>query len=37
VYPCGPKIGNPQFCYGNIIEQDWGEIWEGDRKKIVEK
>jgi len=36
VYPCGPQMGNPQFCYGNIINQDWGEIWESTKKSNLE-
>jgi len=36
VYPCGPQIGNSQFCYGNIINQDWGEIWESTKKADLE-
>ncbi len=37
VYPCGPMIGNPRFCYGNLYEEAWPAIWQGERRKNLEK
>ena len=37
VYTCGPHLGNEKFCYGNIYENTFKEIWEGEkRKKVLE-
>ncbi len=38
VWPCVAHIGTGGLCYGNINEQTFEEIWEGEkRKKIVEQ
>ncbi len=38
VWPCVAHIGTEAFCYGNIYEQTFEEIWEGSkRKKIIEQ
>lgn len=38
VWPCVAHIGTEAFCYGNIYEQTFEEIWEGDkRRKIIEQ
>lgn len=38
VWPCVAHIGTKEFCYGNIYEQTFEQIWEGDRReKIVKK
>lgn len=38
VWPCVAHIGTEEFCYGNIYEQTFEEIWEGKRKqRIIEK
>jgi len=38
VWPCVAHIGTEEFCYGNIYEQTFEEIWEGrKRKEVVEK
>ena len=35
VWPCINFIGKPDFLYGNLYEQTFKEIWEGERKKGV--
>ena len=35
VWPCIAHIGTDEFCYGNIYEQTFEEIWEGARRKAV--
>ena len=38
VWPCVAHIGMDEFCYGNIYEQTFEEIWEGKkRQEIVQK
>ena len=38
VWPCVAHIGTEEFRYGNINEQTFQEIWEGDRRKeVIEK
>lgn len=38
VWPCVAHIGTADFCYGNIYEQTFEEIWEGQRRqKITEE
>lgn len=38
VWPCVAHIGTKEFCYGNIYEQTFEEIWEGSRrKKVIEQ
>jgi radical SAM protein with 4Fe4S-binding SPASM domain len=38
VWPCVAHIGTEEFCYGNINEQTFEEIWEGrKRQEIIEK
>ncbi|HOX36366.1 MAG TPA: radical SAM protein [Candidatus Brocadiia bacterium] len=38
VYSCGPHLGDPEYCYGNIYEQSFSGIWEGQRRlRIIEK
>ncbi|MCR5346928.1 MAG: radical SAM protein [Fretibacterium sp.] len=38
VWPCVAHIGAREFCYGNIYEQPFEEIWNGDkRRQVVEK
>lgn len=38
IWPCVAHIGTKEFCYGNIYEQTFEEIWEGSRRKeIIEK
>lgn len=38
VWPCVAHIGIKEFCYGNIYESTFEEIWEGNRRKeIIEK
>lgn len=38
VWPCVAHIGTEEFCYGNIYEQTFDEIWEGKRRQeIMEK
>ena len=38
VWPCVAHIGVSAFCYGNIYEQTFEEIWNGDkRRQVVER
>lgn len=38
VWPCVAHIGAEEFCYGNIYEQTFEEIWEGERRRqIIDK
>lgn len=38
VWPCIAHIGTEEFCYGNINEQTFEEIWEGKRRQeVIEK
>ncbi|MDE6364251.1 MAG: radical SAM protein [Lachnospiraceae bacterium] len=38
IWPCVAHIGTEAFCYGNIYEQTFEEIWEGrKRKKVIEQ
>ncbi|MGN0141582.1 MAG: radical SAM protein [Roseburia sp.] len=38
VWPCVAHIGTEKFCYGNIYEQTFEEIWEGPaRRRVVEE
>ncbi len=37
VWPCVAHIGTEEFCYGNINEQTFEKIWEGQRRREVEK
>lgn len=37
VYTCNTFLGNKDFCYGNIYQNSFSEIWEGERRKEVVK
>lgn len=38
VWPCVAHIGTEGLCYGNINEQTFEKIWEGEgRKKVISK
>lgn len=38
VWPCIAHIGTEEFCYGNIYEQTFEEIWEENRRQqIIQK
>lgn len=37
VWPCVAHIGAKEFCYGNIYEQPFEEIWNGSRRVDVVK
>lgn len=38
VWPCVAHIGTEEFCYGNINQQTFAQIWEGNtRKEVVQK
>lgn len=38
VWPCVAHIGTEEFCYGNIYEQTFEELWEGTkRQEIIKK
>lgn len=35
VYPCLQFWRDPEFCYGNLKEQSFDEIWRSDRRRQV--
>ena len=35
VWPCVALVDREGYCYGNIYEQDFNEIWEGTKRKDV--
>lgn len=35
VYTCSTFLGDQDFCYGNIYEQSFSEIWKGQRRREV--
>lgn len=35
IWPCINFIGKADFLYGNLYDQTFEEIWEGERKKRV--
>ncbi len=35
VWPCIAHIGTEEFCYGNINQQTFEEIWEGARRQEI--
>lgn len=35
VWPCVAHIGTKEFCFGNIYEQPFEEIWEGTKRQEV--
>jgi radical SAM protein with 4Fe4S-binding SPASM domain len=35
VWPCVAHIGTEEFCYGNIYEQTFEEIWEGKKRQEI--
>ena len=38
IMPCNLFYNNPEFTYGNLNNQSFAEIWEGEkRKKVIEK
>ncbi len=37
VWPCVAHIGTEEFKYGNIYEETFQELWEGERRKKVDK
>ncbi len=37
VWPCVAHIGTEEFCYGNIYEWSFEEIWEGTRRQEIIK
>lgn len=38
VWPCVAHIGTNKFCYGNIYEQSFEEIWCGEvRQKVIQE
>ncbi|MBF0270764.1 MAG: radical SAM protein [Magnetococcales bacterium] len=36
VYACGPHLGNPAFCYGNIHDTSFASLWSGAGRRQVE-
>ena len=37
VYGCSDKLGDSQFCYGNIYEESFKNIWLGTRRRACAK
>lgn len=38
VWPCVAHIGMEEFCYGNIYEQTFEDIWNGfNRQRVIQK
>jgi GTP 3',8-cyclase len=35
VATCLPFWDKPEFIYGNIYHQDFGEIWHGEKRKKI--
>lgn len=35
IWPCVAHIGSKEFCYGNIYERTFEEIWNGERRKQI--
>lgn len=35
VYSCGPHLGNKDFCYGNIADQSFRELWSPESRSKV--
>lgn len=35
IWPCVAHIGTKAFCYGNIYEQTFEEIWEGKKRQDI--
>jgi len=35
VIPCNLFYGNPEFTYGNLYENSFSEIWNGEKRKII--
>jgi len=35
VYPCCHTIGNPKYCFGNINEQYFKDIWFSEKRKNI--
>ena len=33
VFGCSAYLGDDRFCYGNIYENKFSQIWEGDKRK----
>ena len=35
VFSCGPMLGNEKFCYGNINNQSFEDIWQSEQRKKI--
>jgi GTP 3',8-cyclase len=36
VFPCGPMIGEKKFCYGNLYEKSFEQIWNSKERNKLE-
>lgn len=36
VYSCGPHLGNALFCYGNIAQRSFKELWSADNRAAMQ-
>ncbi|DAB28744.1 MAG: radical SAM protein [Sulfurimonas sp. RIFOXYD12_FULL_33_39] len=34
VFGCSAYLGKDEFCYGNIYENSFSQIWEGDKRRV---
>ncbi|MBF0126782.1 MAG: radical SAM protein [Magnetococcales bacterium] len=37
VYACGPYLGDPAFCYGNIHHMSFDRMWSAENRRKVEQ
>jgi len=35
MWACSAHLGKPEFCYGDLHQMDFSEIWEGEQRKAV--
>ena len=37
VFPCGAYWQDPRYCYGNVNEQSFSEVWKGEKREKIMK